>query len=405
MTLKNVRMKHPLLTVIVPIYNAESYLDHCIASILNQNYKNMEIILVNDGSTDGSLQICKKYQEQDDRIKVISKENGGLIRARKAGLKEAKGTLIGFVDSDDWIEADMYEQLVKYMQETGCDLVTSGFIKEQEDSGQTDVVFDHYEEGLYTDLEVAVYPTMLYDSQSRDFGMHCSLWTKIFRKDLLERVYADINEEVFYGEDALAFYPYCLSINSIFVLKKAFYHYTIRSGSMCRVADERLPYNNYQLYKGLKKVFSTMKCRWVLMRQLKQYVLLLEKHSLLWLYQINTESMGEWQFSYSEEVFEKKFVIYGAGACGQALFEKVRQQGKYKNMVFWIDKEAEIKMEECNHPLYKPEALIGAEWEIILVAVKNGKLAEQIKKELSEKYQIDHEKICWSPVQSSMVLI
>ena len=102
----------PLISVIVPVYNMELYLDKCIQSVINQTYKNLEILLVDDGSTDGSLHLCKRYADRDHRIKVIHKANGGLSSARNAGLDACSGDYIGFVDSDDWIADTMYEELL-----------------------------------------------------------------------------------------------------------------------------------------------------------------------------------------------------------------------------------------------------------------------------------------------------
>lgn len=104
-------MKDDLISVIVPVYNVEKYLHKCINSILNQTYKNLEIILIDDGSTDNSGKICDEYALKDNRIKVIHKENGGLSSARNAGLDICSGDYIGFVDSDDYIAEDMYEYL------------------------------------------------------------------------------------------------------------------------------------------------------------------------------------------------------------------------------------------------------------------------------------------------------
>ena len=104
-----------LISVIVPIYNVEKYLSRCLDSILAQTYKNLEIILVNDGSTDGSGKICEEYKQKDSRIVVVHKKNGGLSSARNAGLDIATGSYIGFVDSDDYISLDMYELLIQKM--------------------------------------------------------------------------------------------------------------------------------------------------------------------------------------------------------------------------------------------------------------------------------------------------
>ena len=117
-----------MISVIVPIYNAEKYLDKCLTSIVNQTYADIEIILVNDGSTDESLAICKKYEQDDERIVVINKRNEGLVRARKDGIRMAKGEYITFVDADDWIDITTYEKVY-----TGkADIISYGLTEEYE---------------------------------------------------------------------------------------------------------------------------------------------------------------------------------------------------------------------------------------------------------------------------------
>lgn len=117
------------VSIIVPIYNAERYLDKCIKSIVGQTHKNLEIILVNDGSTDGSLDICKKYVDNDERILLINKENGGVSSARNKGLENITGDYIGFVDSDDYISSDMYQKLLSAILENEADISECGYFK------------------------------------------------------------------------------------------------------------------------------------------------------------------------------------------------------------------------------------------------------------------------------------
>ena len=100
-----------MISVIVPIYNAEKYLDKCLLSIVNQTYSDIEIILINDGSTDSSIAICEKYKQNDDRIVIVNKDNEGLVRARKDGIRMARGEYITFVDADDWIDITLYENV------------------------------------------------------------------------------------------------------------------------------------------------------------------------------------------------------------------------------------------------------------------------------------------------------
>lgn len=132
-----------MISVIVPIYNAEEYLNKCLASIVNQTYRELEIILVNDGSTDESLAICEKYKQVDDRVVIINKHNEGLVRARKDGIRMAKGEYITFVDADDWIDITTYEKIY-----TGkADIISYGLTEEYENYSKNKT--DKIEPGLY----------------------------------------------------------------------------------------------------------------------------------------------------------------------------------------------------------------------------------------------------------------
>lgn len=116
-----------LVSIVVPIYNVEKYLYQCLTSIINQTYSNLEIILVNDGSTDNSMMICEKFYEMDSRIRIINKKNGGLSDARNAGIDIASGKYIIFIDSDDFVEVELVEKLIKYMSEYNLQVLTFGF--------------------------------------------------------------------------------------------------------------------------------------------------------------------------------------------------------------------------------------------------------------------------------------
>lgn len=118
----------PLISIIVPIYNVEAYLEKCVQSIISQHYRNLEIILVDDGSTDSCPQMCDEFANKDSRIRVIHKVNGGLVTARKAGFAAATGEYIMSVDSDDWIESGMCEGLLETLQSFGADFAASGYV-------------------------------------------------------------------------------------------------------------------------------------------------------------------------------------------------------------------------------------------------------------------------------------
>lgn len=384
-----------LISIIVPIYNSEQYLDKCIQSIINQTYRNIEIILVNDGSTDNSLSVCEKYQKKDGRIQIVSQENQGLICARITGLNYASGNFIGFVDSDDWIEECMYEKLAQKEKETAADLISSGFISDNEIRNTQDITYDNYEEGLYDNLDTDIYPTMLHHDIANGRGLQCSLVNKLFKKSILCKVYEDIETEVFFGEDCLAIYTYCLMANSIYIMKDAFYHYLIRKGSMCRTKNEKLATNSYLLYKGLKKQFMKYEKPDVLMRQLKRYILQIETHNLSMLYDINVAALGDWTFHYDKDLYSQRIAIYGAGGCGQALYRQILRSGNKENIAAWVDKEPEGKTEQCCYPINAPSVLGELEFEYLIIAVKDEAIANQIRRELVDKICIEESKIIW----------
>ena len=157
-------VKHPLLSVIVPIYNVEDYLNECIESIIKQTYKDLEIILVDDGSTDKSGIICDEYVKKDGRICVIHKTNKGLLEARLTGVEKAKGKYITFVDSDDWIVENMYEDLLRTLETSNAEIVICGIYRYWNES---EIAYDIpcLDERVYKrrDIERKIIPFMLWN--------------------------------------------------------------------------------------------------------------------------------------------------------------------------------------------------------------------------------------------------
>ena len=384
------------LSVIVPIYNTELFLSRCIESILNQTYKNLEVILVDDGSTDESPQICDQYAKRDKRVKVIHKKNEGRSNARKDGVLFATGDVVTFVDSDDWIEDSIYERMMSVFVNGSCDLLSAGIIKDFEVNGKSDILYDIYPQGAYNDLDIEIYPTMLWDYRCNRFGLLCNLCTKLFKTETLRDILCKTNMDIFYGEDCYVFYTYCLKSKKIYIMHEAGYHYNIRSGSTCNSADARLVNNAYLLYTELKKEFACYKNPYILMRQLKKYMLeVIERHTLKMLYDIDLGIFYDWQFDYDMSVFDKDYIIYGAGTCGQALYCMLSKHEKTQNMVAWADKNPEGKSLLCPCEIIGADKLTELQYDYIVIAVKNVGLANQIRAELIDSYYVDKDKILW----------
>lgn len=208
------------LSVIVPIYNAGKYLQRCVNSIVQQSYTNLEIILVNDGSKDRSLDICNYYKELDKRIIIIDKENAGVSAARKDGLNVATGEFITFVDADDYIDREMYSVLMEALDKESCDIVESGYFLV--DENERLIYAQNLNYAINTGKECLKY--YLLNKNSEAF-----LWNKIYRKTLFVGV--DF-PELRYSEDYLwnvILYSKCKK--SITVDKTYYYYYKNMSGA------------------------------------------------------------------------------------------------------------------------------------------------------------------------------
>lgn len=233
-----------LISIIVPIYNTEKYLERCICSIINQTYKNLEIILINDGSTDNSLEICNKFKCIDRRIIVINKENGGQGESRNLGLDIAKGKYIGFVDSDDWIELNMYEKLIKNLKLTKsdiscCDTVNPKYKNTYEPKCNNIITFNNYE-GLLKHLES-------YG------GLDQCPVNKLYKKELFTNVrFLKLTGY----EDAGTIFKLFINSNKVVYESLPLYNYFYRENStMTREFSEK-DYDRIKAYEEMEKVLT-----------------------------------------------------------------------------------------------------------------------------------------------------
>lgn len=229
-----------MISVIVPIYKVEQYLKQCLDSLEAQTAENIEFILVDDGSPDSCPQICDEYAERDGRFKVVHKENGGLLSARKAGVRAALGEYIGFVDGDDWVEPETFANMQRALDEYSPDMVISDFLCDFGD--RVEPSNQSFEEGLYTGerLESEIFSRMLFDGHFYRFGVNPNCWSKLVKRELIEKNLYPVDERIRMGEDAAFIYPCMLDARSIACIKTPTYHYRITGQSMSTAYDEKL---------------------------------------------------------------------------------------------------------------------------------------------------------------------
>ena len=236
------------ISIIVPIYNVEKYLHQCLQSIINQSFSDIEIILINDGSTDGCYDICEEYKKRDSRIVVVHKENSGLVNARKTGISYAHGDYIAYVDADDWIEPNMFERMYQIMIKQSVDIVMCG---RYEDTGKVSKsVYHEMKEGKYDKQALlnSVYPRLILDDTFIELGLIPSIWDKLYKRDLIIMCQELVDDRIVMGEDAACVYPCLINANSIYIIHECLYHYRQTTSSMIKqVKSYQIERNEFRI--------------------------------------------------------------------------------------------------------------------------------------------------------------
>jgi len=215
----------PLVSIIVPVYNAEEFLEHCINSVLGQEYTNFELILVNDGSCDGSAAICDKFSEKDARIQVIHKENSGVSDSRNRALDRARGEYLQFLDSDDWLTPDATKQFVRSAETYHSDMVIADFYRVvgENISHKGDIE----KEGLLSREEFA--GLMMENPADFYYGV---LWNKLYRRDIIEKNRLRMDAEISWCEDFIFNLEYIRHCHTVYALRAPLYYYVKTKGSL-----------------------------------------------------------------------------------------------------------------------------------------------------------------------------
>ena len=216
-----------LISIIIPIYKVEQYLDKCIQSIINQTYKNLQIILVNDGSPDNCGKICDEYALKDNRIEVIHKINGGLSDARNVGIGRAKGKYIGFVDSDDYIEKDMYENMYNLLEERNADVCICNFYNVIENNN----IIKNPNNGIQEYNKIDILKEILLDKQIQSYA-----WNKLYKSELFDNVKYPVGKK--YEDIGTTFYI-LEKCNKVVVTDLPKYYYLNRIDSIVNNLSEQ----------------------------------------------------------------------------------------------------------------------------------------------------------------------
>lgn len=383
-----------LISIIIPVYNSEKYLRECLDSVINQTYKNLEIILVNDGSTDNSGNICDEYANKDKRVVVIHIENDGVVNARNVGLLASKGDTIGFVDADDWIENNMYEYMYDIMITKDVELVQVSTIKEYDSYLYKMEKLKSQKYVNVFDNENCSYKNM-YPNNQNSIGINGSLWSKLIKKHILEKFLLPIPKRITRREDLACIYSSIPFIKSIYVSDEGLYHYRKHEGSteystnISHVESLNLFYEytinhfkNHDNAEFLIKEFDTYFiqdiCNVLIKTALPKR---LQEQTILYKFPIHLLDD------------KKNIIIYGMGRMGQSYLRQLKQYETI-SIVDIVDKSKKGE-ELMDYIIKSPDDIEKINYDCIIIGT-NENLATSITDELINLYDIPLDKIIWA---------
>lgn len=378
-----------LISVIVLIYKVELYLEQCIRSIQNQTYENLEILLVCKESDDKCLTICDRYAGIDPRIKIIYQKDSGVDAARKLGIRYARGKYIGYVDGDDWIEAEMYEKLYEYAILNNVDVVESGVIDTWEDVEKERIPY--FFEGCYKGevFEKNIEPRLLCSGNFFQHGVSGYMWSKLFLKSSLEKYQLMMEELNDYIDDIMVSLPCIAQTKSIYITHDCYYHYRIHANNGKGIVklDEGL-----KMMRCYPDIFKRFKGTHLCKRGDKQI-----QHFMMYLLLLRAPEVFD---DLDEEIFlipfggikrKSRIVLYGAGMAGRFMEHYIRSVQE-SNLVCWVDQHFESIKGELT--VCDPRRITEVGFDYIVISIMRANAVREVRKKLDE-LGVAPEKILW----------
>lgn len=376
-----------LVSVMVPVYNVEKYIEKCIKSIITQTYNELQIILIDDGSNDKSGHICDKYASIDKRIVVEHKTHGGTVSTRKRGISIAKGMYTVCVDGDDWIDKDTIESYVNIWKKYNADIImVTAHYNDYE--SQQEMIGKSLSEG-YVEAEnynERVFPYLLGDNEEFGRVLSYSLCYNAFRTNLLKECQQKVNDNIYCGEDGACFLRCLSKSKSVYITNVCKYHYVQRSDSTSHRIRPNAEQEIEALYIDLIGAFQGSPFEDELKKRAIRLIhenILFSNLNIYWKYHSDV------LFPFVDVKANKNIILYGAGSIGQQMYQALPQD-KYK-LVGWVDQKWEYYREK-GFPVNDVNSIKNVMYDYIIVTLINKRVANQIKKNLIE-LGVDANKI------------
>ena len=378
-------MENPLISIIVPIYMIERYVGACIESILKQTYDNLDIILVDDGSKDKCSSICDLYAKKDNRIQVVHKANGGLVSARKAGIRCSKGDYISYVDGDDWIEETFIESLYKEAEKSKADIVCAGFTRDL--FNKQAKLLNALPSGVYSgeDIDFLWSNMISYDNFYRP-GVFTYVWNKLFKKKVLLKAQESVDNRISIGEDGAVTFPALMESNIVSIIDNTDYHYRQREDSMLKQVTSYMQESEKvrHLYDYLLEWGKNADKKYRISEQLEDYILSIA------IIRSGGRLPHDDYSTFNDAYYDKDVIIYSAGTFGQQLVNRFKET-KHCNIVAWIDDDY-WEYRRCGLNVDSVESISSLSYDYVLIATVDCNVAGAVKQRLI-KLGVNNKKI------------
>lgn len=379
-----------LISIVVPVYNRENFLEKCLKSIMNQTYKNIEIICVDDGSTDNSLNVLNDYAKLDNRIVVLKKENGGPNSARKYGVQRASGKYVAFVDSDDWIDLDMYESMMSAVPTNirGTDslhdigLISCG-----------NCIEGHYQTETFDDVDYPIYDKSniyllrekaFYNLKDKCPGVRGTIGNKLFLKNSLLNVLESMPDNLCVAEDKLMAISYLLDCESAVFIKKPLYHWRINHNSISRAQKNNYLNDVQNTYNYLQHLYKHPNFTESMKLQSEIYMIHLLMNGINRALGFKTSNFLRIDPQWMDEILENaQIMFYGGGELAE----------QYKSQLRNIRKDVKI-VKDMGFNIPSLQDFCGCDQ--VVIGIKNEGEANKVRNQLIS-IGIPEKNILWTP--------
>lgn len=379
----------PQLSVVVTVYNLDRYIEKCIDSLLLQDYKYMEIVIVDDGSTDNTSEICDKYEKKYNNIRVVHKCNEGVVKALATGIDYSEGLYITFVDGDDWVQHNCYGSLMKLLLDNDLDIITYGAIRYRNENDYY-YTYDSFKEGIYegTDLN-DIKSNMIWDKTKQGFQIDPSLCMKIFRKDIIETCVKNVlNIKIHYAQDVIITYPAIKEAEKLGIIHDAYYFHRRREIGVqpAYLMDSQYYYKLYLVYKYLSEIFKFDKN---ILQQIEAFYQYSVKLRCL----DNTQdvTIGKWLFPFDKVKKGSNIIIYGYGKVGKTYIQQLEKLN-FCNVICIVDSAYE-KYQDNGGKIFPIEHIVNKRYDYIVIANASDDVKHKIKNVLMNNFNVEEKKI------------